>query len=164
MKGHRRVLRLRAAGLVLAAGVLLVLGTMAAIAAQGASGAGNPADAGTKPADLRVTVAGMQVAVDPQTGKLRPPTAEESRALAQALRQEFVQPSAPLQVVRAANGAEMVELPEDFMETAVLLIAQDGTRQIQCMSAEEAQRITSLDKSATSGVHVPSFNPYAEEK
>lgn len=164
MPGQRRTFRWRVVGLVLAAGVLLFLGTMAAIAAKGITQSGNAGGAAAAPGDLKVTVAGMQVAVDPTTGRLRPPTAEESRALAQALRQEFAQPSAPLQVVKAANGAEMVELSEDFMETAVLMIAQDGTQKIECMSAADAQRITSLDKSAGSGVNVPSFNPYAEEE
>jgi hypothetical protein len=90
---------------------------------------------------VQVPVAGMQVAIDPKTGRLRPPTQEESRALAQALRQQFRTPSSPLEVIQAENGALAVELPEDFMETIVLRTHEDGTESIDCMSPTEAARI-----------------------
>ena len=99
------------------------------------------ARAGGKLADVKVNVAGVQVAIDPKTGRLRPPTPEESRALAQALKQQFVTPSQPLQVIQAENGALALELPEDFMETAILRAHEDGTESIECMSPAEAARI-----------------------
>lgn len=122
----------------LAAVSLCLLGTMVALADQDAGKSDK-----SRPAlgDIQVPVAGMQVAIDPKTGRLRPPTQEESRALAQALRQQFRTPSAPLEVIQAENGALAVELPEDFMETIVLRTHADGTESIDCMSPTEAARI-----------------------
>jgi hypothetical protein len=91
--------------------------------------------------DIKVNVGGMQVSIDPATGRLRPPTLEESRALARALQQQFTAPSQPLQVIHAANGAVAVELPEETMETVLLRNHADGTQTIECMSAAEAARI-----------------------
>ncbi len=125
----------------LAAASLCLLGTVVALADQDAG----KSDKSRQPApglgDIQVPVAGMQVAIDPKTGRLRPPTQEESRALAQALRQQFRTPSAPLEVIQAENGALAVLLPEDFMETIILRTHEDGTESIDCMSATEAARI-----------------------
>lgn len=100
-----------------------------------------------KVADTKVNVAGMQVSIDPATGRLRPPTLEESRALARALRQQFGVPAEPLQVIQATNGAVAVELPEETMETAIVRTHPDGTQTIECMSAAEAARIMEGDAS-----------------
>jgi hypothetical protein len=120
---------------------------MAAIADQDAGKPDPSRRATPQVSDLKVNVAGMQVAIDPKTGRLRPPTPEESRALAQALRQQFTTPSQPLQVIQAENGALAVELPEEFMETAVFRIHEDGTQTIDCMSAAEAERLMSQESS-----------------
>jgi hypothetical protein len=130
---------------------------MAAVAAQRAGEPDRAASAGTPAPDLKVNVAGMQVAIDPKTGRLRPPTAEESRALAEALRQQFAAPTRPLEVIRAANGALAMELPEDYMETAIIRIAPDGTRSIECVSPAEAERI--ISEEASNLESAPGFTP-----
>ncbi len=125
----------------LAAASLCLLGTMVALADQDAGQSDKSRRTAPALGDLQVPIAGMQVAVDPKTGRLRPPTPEQSRALAQALRQQFRTPSTPLEVIQAENGALAVELPEDFMETILLRTHEDGTESIDCMSATEAARI-----------------------
>lgn len=141
MRSHLGTKRWKIVLPALAAVILLVAGTMAAIADQDTGKSDTSRRATPQVTDLKVNVAGMQVAIDPKTGRLRTPTAEESRALAQALRQQFATPSQPLQVIQAENGALAVELPEDFMETIVFRTHADGTQTIDCMSAAEAERL-----------------------
>ena len=124
---------------LLAAAVLVLIGTMVAIADQDAGKDKSRSD--QKLADTHVTVGGVKVAIDPKTGRLRPPTPEESRALGEALRQRFTTPSQPLQAIQAENGALALELPEEFDETAIFRTYDDGTEAIECMSASEAAGI-----------------------
>jgi len=124
----------------LAAAVLVLIGTMVAIADQ-VAGKSDKSGSDQKLADTKVTVAGVKVAIDPKTGRLRPPTPEESRALGEALRQRFTTPSQPLQAIQAENGALALELPEEFDETAIFRTYDDGTQAIECMSAAEAATI-----------------------
>lgn len=145
MRSHLDTKRWKLALPALAAIALLVVGTMAAIADQETGKSGTSRRATPQVTDLQVNVAGMQVAIDPKTGRLRPPTPEESRALAQALRQQFTTPNQPLQVIQAENGALAVELPEDMMETVVLRTHEDGTQTIDCMSAAEAERLMAAE-------------------
>ena len=130
---------------LLAAAVLVLIGTMVAIAEQNAGKDKSTSD--QKLADTKVTVAGVKVAIDPKTGRLRPPTPEESRALGEALRQRFSTPSQPLQAIQAENGALALELPEEFDETAVFRTHEDGTQAIECMSASEAARVVGEESS-----------------
>ena len=125
----------------LAAVCLCLLGTMVALADQNATKSDPSRRTAPAVGDLQVPVAGMQVAIDPKTGRLRPLTQEQSRALAEALRQRFRTPSSPLEVIQAENGAVAVQLPEDFDETVLLRTHEDGTETLDCMSATEAARI-----------------------
>src|SRR6266850_7496720 len=69
--------------------------------------------------DLRVTVAGQTVSVDPKTGRLRQLSPEEARGLAEALRGQFGRDqSRPPAVIEQANGSMIAEVPEDYMEVA----------------------------------------------
>ena len=147
MRSHPDSLRWKIVLPALAAVSLLVVGTMAAIADQDAGKSDSSRRATPQVADVKVKVAGMQISIDPKTGRMRPPTPEESRAIGEALRQQFGTPSQPLQVIQAENGALAVELPEEFMETAVFRIHEDGTQSIDCMSANEAANLMSEESS-----------------
>jgi hypothetical protein len=158
MKAELRTSRWKVLGFLAAAVALTLAGTLAAIAAQGTSGSEKAREAAAPP-DLKVNVAGMQVAIDPATGKLRPPTAEESRALAEALHQQFAPSSRPLTVIQAANGALALELTEDYMETALLRIHPDGSTTIDCMSPAEAERIIGEEGPNPEGAGAPGIAP-----
>ena len=45
--------------------------------------------AATTGQDVNVTFAGLQITIDPETGRMREPTEEESAAMAQAMRERF---------------------------------------------------------------------------
>ena len=82
-------------------------------------------------AQVNTTDSGQQVSVDPQTHKLRAPTAEESKKLSEGMNLTRV-PEA-VQVTRLPNGASMAELPEEFMDATVVTKAPDGTLHMQCV-------------------------------
>jgi hypothetical protein len=89
--------------------------------------------------DLRVTVAGQTVSVDPKTGRLRQLTLEEARNLAEALRSQFGRDqSRPPAVITEANGTMTAEVPEDYMEVAVLKLNPDGTMSVDCVRGMSA--------------------------
>ncbi len=82
-----------------------------------------------------VTFAGMKVAIDPETGKLRPPTPEEAQALSQAMDARFR--TAPLREVKKADGTVMMDLQGQFLEASVVTRNADGTFTHRCSAGEK---------------------------
>ncbi len=85
---------------------------------------------------------GMQVAIDPVTGQLRAPNAEEARILTAALRLTLNDSSDGLQGVRLANGAEMLPLEGRYMNVFIALMHPEGGLQTECVSnADQAAAV-----------------------
>src|SRR5262245_49825490 len=93
------------------------------------------------PTDEAVIVRdGQTVSIDPATGRLREPTSDDARALAQ---QMFgTARSTPLTVQQNSNGMMWVILPEEYQDVAVLRVMPDGTRRIECVHAPEVSQLT----------------------
>lgn len=96
------------------------------------------------PVDPQPSSADVKVAIDPTTGKIRPLTRSESRALdaqtaAKARRTEpmgagkkgFVMPATEAEAAATrrvlANGATVQQVPETLMSTLMVTRAADGT-------------------------------------
>jgi hypothetical protein len=82
--------------------------------------------------------AGQKAAVDPDTKKLRPPSREESEEL-EAQAKPTVAPEVTPTVL--ANGTLKADLPEEYMDAAVVQRNPDGSLTVQCvkgMAAAEA--------------------------
>jgi hypothetical protein len=73
-----------------------------------------------------VGTAGMIVAIDPESGVLVPPTAEQVRTLTAAERTGLMRTSEGLTQVRLPNGAVMVDLQGRFMEYGVVQLDPAG--------------------------------------
>jgi hypothetical protein len=82
-------------------------------------------------AQVNTSDSGQQVSVDPQTRKLRAPTAEESKKLSEGM--NFNRVPEAVTITRLPNGATMGELPEEYMDATVVTKAPDGTLQMQCV-------------------------------
>lgn len=81
--------------------------------------------------DVTVTASGQQVAVDPQTGKIRQPTNEEIKQLTDALKlNDSVEGLSP---VTLDNGATMVDLQDRMQSVAIAKINADGTVSEACV-------------------------------
>jgi hypothetical protein len=84
---------------------------------------------------------GMKAAIDPATGRLVRPTAEQVQALdAQAgvRRAADDDPSRGIAIVRLANGTEVAQLDERFHEFEVARIGADGKLVRACVQGPDA--------------------------
>jgi hypothetical protein len=106
------------------------LGLAAAVALSLAA----PSFAGEKPAAPTVHGAGSGVmaAIDPATGKLRQPTAAESKALVAGIRSMF-QPFEALQAKSMPDGTMSVDLGTAFLNISVAQVGPDGVVHQVCV-------------------------------
>jgi len=132
-----------------AVATVLVFGLAGAVAAETPQAdAGSSDEAGvqteraTAPAALMpVDVAGMKVYVDPETGKMRPPTKEEAELLAAALRTQFMRKG--FHAKRSAgpvfhkSGVISAVVGTDFLDFSFAHIARDGSVHVECVPGPE---------------------------
>jgi hypothetical protein len=108
-----------------------------AACAAAASARPGPAAPGTCPAidpPAAAVSAGVRAFVDPATGKLRPPTAEERRQLAGAVDRS----ARTYEVVVRPDGTRLVELDDAFFMSVVATKRTDGTLKFRCLTQRPA--------------------------
>ena len=112
--------------------------TLAALALLGlsaAAGAAGPEEcpAIDVPAPVR-TAARVRAFVDPATGRLREPTADELRELAEArLKARAAQPAPVFEVVTHPDGMKSVDLGEAFLFDVRVVTLPDGSTKTTCV-------------------------------
>ena len=87
--------------------------------------------------------AGMKAYIDPATGKLREPTAEDAAAAAAAAaksRQAQAARPEPV-VIQHASGMVSAELGEEYMEDVVVRKNADGTLAFQCVPRSRIDKV-----------------------
>lgn len=105
-----------------------------------------------------VPFAGQSVAIDRQTGKLRPPTPEEARKLAEGLKNFLSRSDQGLTIVTHPNGAQSVDLQGRFQSVTLAKVNPDGSTSEKCVtSMSEAQ--TFLVPTAATGTPSASTAP-----
>ena len=104
-----------------------------------------PAFAGENPADKKGqgTGSGVMAAVDPATGKLRQPTAEESKALALGIQSMLKSSPSPFQVKLAADGTMSLDLGTTFLNISIAQVGPDGAIHETCVDNPAAALVTS---------------------
>ena len=80
--------------------------------------------------------AGMVVSIEPETGRLVMPSAEEMRQLSAAERTGLLRTSEGLTEVRLPNGAAMVDLQGRFMEYSFVQLDPAGCPHFFCVNDE----------------------------
>lgn len=127
---------------------LLVVGVIATFALGGAFAATDEAETQTPngPAteladtarELPVSVAGMTVFIDPETGKFRAPTAEEAAALTVALQSNFAgrQPRS-FREIQLDNGGVAIDVGLSQLDFSVATIGPDGI-EYDCLDSAHA--------------------------
>jgi hypothetical protein len=86
-----------------------------------------------------VAAEGAQVAADPQSGKLRPPTREEVEALLQGMKPYLDQSSEGLPTIQGAGGAVGVDLQDRFQNVSVARVTPGGV-QTECVTTSAEAR------------------------
>jgi hypothetical protein len=105
---------------------LLAVGAGNAVAAPG--GAAKPSVKAPEGA------AGMQVFIDPATGKMRPATAQETKMMSARLQAFLSRSSAKLQVQEHASGMLSMDLQGGFLNVWVASVGADGTVANACVT------------------------------
>ena len=118
--------------------------------------------------DAVVEIAGQQVHIDPQTGRLRQPTPQEAAALAASLEQQFGKNVDGITVTYLPNGAVAAKLDDSFMEAITVTRGADGTLKFGHTTgldkaAQEVKAETS-EKNETSGKNDANGKDDATEK
>jgi hypothetical protein len=116
-----------------------------------------------------VPFAGQSVAVDRQTGKLRPPTPDEARQLSAALKNYLNRSDQGLVVATHPNGVQSVDLQGRFQSVSLAKINADGSASEKCVtSMGEAQDFfissPAKEKSPAAPAGAKRVNPSAEEE
>jgi len=100
-----------------------------------------PAFAGGKPASGN----GMMAAID-ASGKLRQPTAAESKALAAGVESMFKIAPSPLQTKRTADGTMSLDLGTSFLSISIAQVGPNGDIQQICVdNAAGANALVNAD-------------------
>jgi len=92
-------------------------------------------DAGKK--YVTVKVAGREVQVDPQTGKIKPLTPEEAQHLADGLKTLLNKSTEGLEQVKHADGSVSMDLKGRFQNVAVARVNDDGSVEQECIDEPE---------------------------
>ena len=94
-----------------------------------------PAFAGEKPAVKKGQGGGngVMAAIDPATGKLRQPTAAESKALAAGIASLLKSSASPLLAKQTPDGTLSVDLGTSFLNISIAQVGPDGTIQQICL-------------------------------
>ena len=87
-----------------------------------------------------VPFAGQTVAIDRQTGKLRPPTPEEARKLAEGLGNFLSRSEQGLTILTHPNGAQSVDLQGRFQSVTLAKINRDGSTSEKCVTSMHEAR------------------------
>lgn len=111
---------------------------LAGVALAGTVQAANAAGKTAKPTTGYVN--GVQVAIDPVTGRLRQPTAAQIRALRASVSQRTAKTGKPMPKTRAdaqrtvrklRDGSVIAEVSEDMLSTMVAVRQPDGSVRVQ---------------------------------
>jgi cell division protein FtsN len=140
-KRHRRLPIL----VVICAIAFLALGAVTVISRQ-KSAARSTSSSNTKfapepkPAGkiLTVKVAGQDVQVDPNTGQIKPLTAQEKQQLADGLKKMLNRSTDDLVEVHHPDGSVSMELKDHFQNVAVARVNEDGTVSRSCVDNPES--------------------------
>ena len=122
--------------------VVLVIGAVSAVSRQLAAGKQssqpeNPGASALKDSNpkkfMTVKVAGQDVQVDPQTGKLKPLTAQQAQQLAEGLKKMVNKSADGLSQVENEDGSVTMDLNGRFRHVVVAREREDGTLAMSCV-------------------------------
>ena len=101
-----------------------------------------PAFAGENPAGKKGQGAGSGVtaAIDPATGKLRQPTAEESKALALGIQSMLKRSINSLQIQQTPDGTMSLDLGSAFLNISIAQMGPDGLLHESCVNDPESAK------------------------
>ncbi|HEU4932104.1 MAG TPA: hypothetical protein VFT48_08475 [Pyrinomonadaceae bacterium] len=135
----------RAPALIALAAVVLVIGAISAVSRQLVAEKPSPQPENTVTSKdsnpkkyMTVKVAGQDVQVDTQTGKLKPLSAQEAQNLAEGLKRMVNKSADGLTEVQHEDGSTSMELEGRFRSVVVAREREDGTLSVSCVDNPKA--------------------------
>ena len=135
----------RLPALVALALVVLVIGAISAVSRQLVAGKESPAPATPVASSesshkkyTAVKLAGQDLQVDSETGKLRPLSPEEAQRLAEGLKRMVNKSADGLSEVQHEDGSTSLDLEGRFRHVVVARTKEDGTVSMSCVDNPEA--------------------------
>ncbi len=127
--------------LVLGVAAFLALGGVPTVADEADSQSDtNVVETVESEGDIPVSVAGLTVFIDRDTGQLRPPTAEEAAALAAALQSLFgTETLAPPQEIALKGGGAAIDVGLSQLDFSVATVGADGV-EFKCLDSAHAAK------------------------
>ena len=127
----------RLPALIALASVVLVIAAISAVSRQlNAENPSAPPENSKK--YMTVKVAGQDVQVDRQTGKLKPLSAQEAQELAEGLKKMVNKSAEGLTEVQHADGSVTMDLEGRFQHVVVAREAEDGSLSMSCVDNPKA--------------------------
>jgi alkanesulfonate monooxygenase SsuD/methylene tetrahydromethanopterin reductase-like flavin-dependent oxidoreductase (luciferase family) len=133
-------MRLMRCGLLLGATVVAIAGAAPARAADAARQGAAPA----KP-EKEVSLGDLRIAVDPETGELRPLTPGEARKLTDEMKKRF--PAREVALTQRPDGALSSVVAPNLLAFSVARVSADGTLETSCVGSPE-QALAALQSAA----------------
>jgi hypothetical protein len=138
-KGRRlSIISLTIAAVVVAGAAITVLSRQAAKSKVSTDNEAKTAAAESGKKYVTVKVAGRDVQVDPQTGKIKPLTPEQARQLADELKTMLNRSTEGLEEVHNADGSVSVDLKGRFQNVMLARVNEDGTLEKSCVDEPKA--------------------------
>jgi hypothetical protein len=97
--------------------------------------------------------AGMVVAIDPETGTVGMPSAEQMKAFDEQMKSSLNQSDVGLEFINHPDGSTSVDLQGRYQSVSIAKIGADGRPQTTCVDTHEAAR-AALDGTAPVGPEV----------
>ncbi len=107
----------------------------AVVAALATTAAGLAQEKPATESEAGSRLGGLQVYIDPATGKLRAPSPEEARAMAASLERIFSQSTQGLQAEQQADGTLKLDLRGRFMSVSLARRSPDGSVATDCTNS-----------------------------
>lgn len=127
--------------MIIAAIAVVAIAAITVVSRQSASETNGPQKAATAMAEkkyMTMKVAGQDVQVDTQTGKMKPLTQEEARKLAESLKGLLNKSTEGLVEEHNADGSVSMDLQDRFQNVTVARVNEDGTLTTSCVDNPRA--------------------------
>lgn len=135
----------RTPALIALAAIVLVIGAISAVSRQLVAEKPSPQPENTAASKdsnpkkyMTVKAAGQDVQIDPQTGKLKPLSAQEAQNLAEGLKRMVNKSADGLTEVQHEDGSTSMELEGRFRSVVVAREREDGTLSVSCVDNPKA--------------------------
>jgi hypothetical protein len=132
------IVSLTIAALVVAGAAITVLSRQAATSKVSVANEAKPASAEPGKKYVTVKVAGRDLQVDPQTGKIKPLTPAEAQELADGLKTALNKSTEGLDEVHNADGSVSVDLKGRFQNVTLARVNEDGSVERACVDEPKA--------------------------